>query len=79
MKSKKKLFYCLGKITYKNENGIECTSIEKYVGTISPMKKDEYFCGAWFDGDDNSCQGTITLSKEQFKEEIISCRELCDE
>ena len=72
---KRKLFFCLGRMTWKDEKGKEHTTIEKYVGTINPLNKDMYFEGAWFD-EDNKCAGTVVITKDDFKAEIFSCKEL---
>ena len=75
MKKAKKLYFLVGKLSWKDDKGKEHTTIEKYVGTINPLSKEKYFEGAWFD-EDNRCAGTVEISKENYKQEIISCKEL---
>jgi len=75
MKAKKKLYLLRVQTTWKNDEGIEESSIDTYIGTISPMDRNKYFEGAWFD-EDNQFVGSVSLSKEQFNTEIKSCKEL---
>lgn len=75
MKKTKKLYLCLEKCTYTDDEGKEQESIEKYIGTINPLKKEKYFEGAWFDGN-NRMAGSVEFSKEDFKKTIFSCKEL---
>ena len=75
MKKVKKLYLCLEKYTYTDDEGKEHETIQKYIGTINPLKKEKYFEGAWFD-EDNRCAGTVEISKEDFTKQIISCKEL---
>ena len=69
MKKAKKLYLCI------EHEGKKQSAIEKYVGTINPLSKQKYFEGAWFD-EDNKCAGTVEISKEDFKKQIISCKEI---
>ncbi len=75
MKKTKKLYLCLEKYTYADDEGKEHETIQKYIGTINPLNKDRYFEGAWFD-ENNRMAGSVELSKDDFKKAIISFREL---
>lgn len=75
MKKAKKLYLCLEKYTYTDDEGKEHETIQKYIGTINPLRKEKYFEGAWFD-EDNKCAGTVVITKDNFKAEIFSCKEL---
>lgn len=75
MKKTKKLYICLAKCAYTDDKGKEHVSLEKYIGTINPLKKEKYFEGAWFD-EDNRMAGSIELSKDDFKNTVMSCKEL---
>ena len=75
---KRKLYFCIGRLSWKDEKGKEHTTTEKYVGTINALNKETYFEGAWFD-EYNKCAGTIVITKDDFKKEIVSCKELKDE
>ena len=75
MKKVKKLYLCLEKYTYADDEGKEHETIQKYIGTINSLNKEKYFEGAWFD-ENNRMAGSIELSKEDFKKTIYSCKEL---
>ena len=75
MKKVKKLYLCLEKFTYTDDKGKEHDTVQKYIGTINPLKKEEYFEGAWFD-EENRMAGSVVFSKEDFKKTISSCKEL---
>jgi hypothetical protein len=75
MKKTKKLYLCIEKYSYVDDNGKEHETIQKYIGTINSLNKDRYFEGAWFD-ENNSMAGSVELSKDDFKKTIISFREL---
>ena len=75
MKKAKKLYLCIEHAKWVDDEGKKQTSIEKYVGTINPLSKEKYFEGAWFD-ENNRLAGSIELSKEDFKKQTISCKEL---
>ncbi len=75
MKKAKKLYLCIEHAEWVDDEGKKQTAIEKYVGTINPLSKDKYFEGAWFD-ENNNLQGSRVFSKEEFKTEIFSCKEL---
>ena len=75
MKKAKKLYLCIESMEWEDDKGEKHTSIEKYVGTINPLSKDNYFEGAWFD-ENNKCAGTVEISKEDYKQRITSCKEL---
>lgn len=75
MKKAKKLYLCLEKYTYTDDEGKEHETIQKYIGTINPLKKENYFEGAWFD-EENRMAGSVEISKEDFKKTIYSCKEL---
>ena len=75
MKKVKKLYLCLEKYTYTDDEGKEHETIQKYIGTINPLNKEKYFEGAWFD-ENNRMAGSIELSKDDFKKTIYSCKEL---
>lgn len=74
-KAKKKLYFLTGHTTWKDDEGKVFQSIDHYVGNINPLDSEKYFEGAWFD-ENNLCAGTVVLSKETYKQEIISCKEL---
>ena len=75
MKKAEKLYLCIEHAEWVDDEGKKQTAIEKYVGTINPLSKQKYFEGAWFD-EDNKCAGTVEISKEDFKKQIISCKEI---
>lgn len=75
MKKAKKLYFCIEKWTYTDDEGKEHDTIQKYIGTINPLKKEKYFEGAWFD-EENRVAGSVEFSKEDFKKTISSCKEL---
>lgn len=75
MKKAKKLYLCLEKYTYTDDKGKEHNTVQKYIGTINPLKKEEYFEGAWFD-EENRMAGSVVFSKGDFKKTISSCKEL---
>jgi len=72
---KNKLYLLRVKCTSKGEDGKEIVSIDTYIGSISPMNRNKYFEGAWFD-ENNQFVSAVTLSKEQFNKEAQCCREL---
>ena len=75
MKKAKKLYLCTENMEWEDDKGKKHNAIQKYIGTINPIGKQKYFEGAWFD-EDNKCAGTVEISKEDFKKQIISCKEL---
>ena len=75
MKKAKKLYFCIEKYTYTDDEGKEHETVQKYIGTINPLNKDRYFEGAWFD-ENNSMAGSVEFSKDDFRKTIISFREL---
>ncbi len=41
MKKAKKLYLCLEKYTYTDDEGKAQEAIQKYIGTINPLKKEK--------------------------------------
>ena len=75
MKKTKKLYLCIEKCSYVDDNGKEHETIQKYIGTINTLNKEKYFEDAWFDVN-NEIAGSVELSKEDFIKTISSCKEL---
>ena len=48
---------------------------EIYIGTINPNSEEDYFYGAWFDKS-GVFGGSLSLTKEGFKERIETVKDL---
>lgn len=76
-KRKSALYLCIENYKIKDDRGRDVEGVAKYVGKISPLDKENYFDGAWFDEEGN-CLGTIKFNKEDFIAQICSCKEIAE-